>query len=320
MMTLESYCVLEELEPDKTYKVWVMAVNYTGCSLPSDRLQFTTGQSIIYNNCLFSHAETELHFDTLFLWQLHQFQSSTQSTALLCGIQSISGIKHCEQKVLLQPSEKYLFYIKAVNEAGASEQSEVFHLLKASAHPALGLSVDHKTLHFPQDTYKIMPVTENQCPSVLGELLSARGCYYWETNVSRSTAYRLGVAYSTTSRESSLGENTSSWCLQCVITPVLSTVLVIDTLERVGTLARSLVFLQCTKWTTAGFLQPALPSTMSPCSILRVAKPSWSFVWCKRKSLPKTAILRIFLDDFFLTVYQMCIRDAFGWSPASFQN
>ncbi len=41
----ESYSVLEELEPDKTYKVWVMAVNYTGCSLPSERLTFRTGQS-----------------------------------------------------------------------------------------------------------------------------------------------------------------------------------------------------------------------------------------------------------------------------------
>ena len=37
---------------------------------------------------------------------------------------SISGIKSCEHKVLLQPNENYLFYIKAVNEAGASEQSE----------------------------------------------------------------------------------------------------------------------------------------------------------------------------------------------------
>lgn len=40
----ESYCVLEELEPDKVYKVWVMAVNYTGCSLPSDKLAFRTGR------------------------------------------------------------------------------------------------------------------------------------------------------------------------------------------------------------------------------------------------------------------------------------
>lgn len=41
----ESYCVLEELEPDRTYKVWVMAVNYTGCSLPSAKLAFRTGRS-----------------------------------------------------------------------------------------------------------------------------------------------------------------------------------------------------------------------------------------------------------------------------------
>lgn len=40
----ESYCNLEELEPDKCYKVWVMAVNYTGCSMPSERLPFRTGQ------------------------------------------------------------------------------------------------------------------------------------------------------------------------------------------------------------------------------------------------------------------------------------
>lgn len=45
-----------------------------------------------------------------------------------------------------------------------------------------------------------------------------RGRYYWETIVSRSTAYRLGVAYSTASRSSPLGENRLSWCLQCVPT------------------------------------------------------------------------------------------------------
>lgn len=44
MTVKESSCVLEELQPDKTYKVWVMAVNYTGCSLPSDKLAFRTGQ------------------------------------------------------------------------------------------------------------------------------------------------------------------------------------------------------------------------------------------------------------------------------------
>lgn len=43
MTVKESSCVLEELEPDRTYKVWVMAVNYTGCSLPSGKLAFRTG-------------------------------------------------------------------------------------------------------------------------------------------------------------------------------------------------------------------------------------------------------------------------------------
>lgn len=47
MTVKESYSVLEELEPDKVYKVWVMAVNYTGCSLPSERLVFRTGQSTL---------------------------------------------------------------------------------------------------------------------------------------------------------------------------------------------------------------------------------------------------------------------------------
>lgn len=43
----ESYCTLEDLEPDKCYLVWVMAVNYTGCSLPSEKTSFRTGKRCI---------------------------------------------------------------------------------------------------------------------------------------------------------------------------------------------------------------------------------------------------------------------------------
>lgn len=56
----ESYCVLEELEPDKQYKVWVMAVNYTGCSLPSERLTFRTGQSGAFMITIYQHCLTKL--------------------------------------------------------------------------------------------------------------------------------------------------------------------------------------------------------------------------------------------------------------------
>ncbi|KAI4582823.1 hypothetical protein MJG53_008036 [Ovis ammon polii x Ovis aries] len=41
----ESYCVFEDLEPDRCYQVWVMAVNFTGCSLPSERAIFRTAPS-----------------------------------------------------------------------------------------------------------------------------------------------------------------------------------------------------------------------------------------------------------------------------------
>ncbi|KAJ6669803.1 hypothetical protein lerEdw1_000352 [Lerista edwardsae] len=40
----ESNCILEDLEPGHCYSVWVMAVNYTGCSFPSNKSTFRTGQ------------------------------------------------------------------------------------------------------------------------------------------------------------------------------------------------------------------------------------------------------------------------------------
>ncbi|XP_042276142.1 cardiomyopathy-associated protein 5 [Thunnus maccoyii] len=256
----ESYCVLEELEPDKTYKVWVMAVNYTGCSLPSERLCFRTAPSVpvIDTECC------TVTWDSAMLRWSSGTQTGQSYTLEYCrqyelegeGLRSISGIKSCEHRVLLQPNENYLFYIKAVNEAGASEQSEAalistkgtrFHLLKDSAHPALELSADETTLHYSQDTYEHVPPTDKQCPSILGELLPARGHYYWETIVSGSEAYRLGVAYSTANKNSPLGEDSLSWCLQCIPSPsgcryqllhndVQSSVFAIELPERVGIL------------------------------------------------------------------------------------
>ncbi|XP_019110402.2 cardiomyopathy-associated protein 5 [Larimichthys crocea] len=257
----ESYCALEELEPDKTYKVWVMAVNYTGCSLPSERLAFRTAPSVP----VIDTERCTVMWDSATLRWTSAKQTPEESYTLeYCrqyelegeGLRSISGIKSCDQKVLLQPNENYLFYIKAVNEAGASEQSEAalistkgtrFHLLKASAHPALELSVDQTTLHYSRDALENTPSTGEQCPSILGELLQTHGYYYWETIVSGSTAYRLGVTYSTANRNSPLGENSLSWCLQCIPTPsgcryqllhndVQSSVFVIEIPERVGTL------------------------------------------------------------------------------------
>ncbi|KAM9545563.1 cardiomyopathy-associated protein 5 isoform 1-T1 [Salvelinus alpinus] len=229
----ESYCVLEELEPDKVYKVWVMAVNYTGCSLPSERLPFRTAPSVPVidtGRCtiLWDSATLRWNVDNRTPTQSYTLEYCRQYALEGEGLRSISGIQGRQQRVLLHPNENYLFYIKAVNKAGASEQSEAalistrgtrFHLLKASAHPVLKLSEDQTTLYYPQDTYTERGDVVNECPSVLGELLPMRGHHYWETNVTRSSAYRVGVAYETANRDSLLGENSESWCLHCVPTP-----------------------------------------------------------------------------------------------------
>ncbi|XP_061134105.1 cardiomyopathy-associated protein 5 [Syngnathus typhle] len=257
----ESYCILEELEPDKSYKVWVMAVNYTGCSLPSERLIFSTAPSVP----VMDSERCSVTWDSATLRWSPAKQNPAQTFILeYCrqyelegdGLRSIAGIKNCEHKVLLQPNENYLFYIKAVNEAGASEQSEAalistkgtwFHLLKASAHSALELSEDQTTVYLSQDAHEHISSTENQSPSILGELLPAKGHHYWETTVSGCAAYRLGVAYSSARRKWLLGENKLSWCLQCIPSPCgcqyqmlhgasQSSVFVIESPQRVGTL------------------------------------------------------------------------------------
>nr|XP_057927987.1 cardiomyopathy-associated protein 5 [Doryrhamphus excisus] len=257
----ESYCVLEELEPDKSYKVWVMAVNYTGCSLPSERLIFTTAPSVP----VIDSERCTVMWDSAKLRWSPAKQSAGQSYTLeyCCqyemegdGLRSISGIRSCKREVMLQPNENYLFYIKAVNEAGASEQSEAalistkgtrFRLLKASAHPALHLSEDHTSVCLSQDAYEHAPSTDKLPPSILGELLPARGHHYWETTVLGCAAYRLGVAYSPVHRKFSLGENTQSWCLQCIPSAsgcryemlhdnTQSSIFVMESPNRVGTL------------------------------------------------------------------------------------
>ncbi|XP_046871338.1 cardiomyopathy-associated protein 5 isoform X2 [Hypomesus transpacificus] len=250
----ESYCVLEDLDAEKGYKVWVMAVNYTGCSLPSRRLTFRTAPpvpvidtercTVLWNSAVLRWSPAnQMHTPTYTLEYCRQYALEGE------GLRSISGIRSQEQQVQLQPDENYLFYIKAVNEAGASEQSEAalistrgtrFRLLKESAQPGVDLSEDQNTLVYRHSDTHI-------CPSVLGEILPARGHYYWETVVTGSPAYRIGVAYGGTNRDSPLGENNTSWCLHCIPTPsscrfellhasVQADVFVVEVPERVGTL------------------------------------------------------------------------------------
>ncbi|KAG7481401.1 hypothetical protein MATL_G00066350 [Megalops atlanticus] len=255
----ESYCTLEDLEPDKCYKVWVMAVNYTGCSLPSEKLSFKTAPSV---PTIDTERCTVCWDSATIRWSPAHPATVESYTLEYCrqyacegeGLRSISGIQSCEQKVLLNPNENYLFYIKAVNSAGASEQSEAalistrgtrFHFLTDTANPSLELSEDKTTVSYQEEAYNER-ATINECPAILGELLPPRGYHYWETTVGSSEAYRIGVAYSSTAPDSPLGENNTSWCIHCVPTAtscrfellhdsVQTAIFVVDVPTRIGT-------------------------------------------------------------------------------------
>ncbi|XP_030049088.1 cardiomyopathy-associated protein 5 isoform X2 [Microcaecilia unicolor] len=251
----ESYCILEDLEPDKCYNVWVMAVNNTGCSLPSDKSIFRTAPSMP----LIKAEDCTVCWDTAIIrWSTGNHEALESFTLEYCrqyspegeGLRSIAGIKGQELKVKVQPNENYFFYVRAVNAFGSSEQSEAalistkgtrFHLIRETACPPLEISPDGTAMSITEKS-KITGI-----PTVLGELLPARGWHYWETMVTGCKVFRIGACYSSTPGNWVLGENNTSWCMYCQSTTtsfscrflhagVVSDVLVTECPVRIGTL------------------------------------------------------------------------------------
>ncbi|NXC16340.1 CMYA5 protein, partial [Corythaeola cristata] len=225
----ESHCILEDLEPDRCYSVWVMAVNGTGCSLPSEKAIFKTAPAVPIINA----EDCTVCWDTATV-RWHIGSASAESFTLeYCrqhspegeGLRSFAGIKRPELKVSLEPNVNYFFYLRTVNPFGTSEQSEAalistkgtrFHLLSDTAHPALQISSNATVIHLPEKT------KFTGFPSVLGELLPARGCHYWEIIVSACRSYRIGICYEAVSRSSVLGLSDTSWCMRCCPTQTSS--------------------------------------------------------------------------------------------------
>ncbi|KAG9488155.1 cardiomyopathy-associated protein 5 [Eleutherodactylus coqui] len=219
----ESFCILEDLEPDKCYSVWVMAVNYTGCSLPSDKSIFRTAPSIP----LIKAEECTVCWDTAVIrWSTPHLESTESFTLEWCkqyssegeGLRSVAGIKDQQLRVSLQPGENYFFYVKAANTFGSSEQSEAalistkgtrFHLLRDTAHPALDLSPDGTVINIGEHS------EINGIPLVLGELLPAKGWHYWEMMVAECSSYSVGATFHPSPEESAITQDSTSWCMQC---------------------------------------------------------------------------------------------------------
>ncbi|NXM73750.1 CMYA5 protein, partial [Serilophus lunatus] len=246
----ESHCILEDLEPDRCYSVWVMAVNGTGCSLPSEKAIFKTAPAVPTVKA----EDCTVCWDTATIrWRVGSVSAESfvveycrQHSLEGEGLRSFAGIKKHELKVSLEPNVNYFFYLRAVNTFGTSEQSEAalistkgtrFHLLSDTAHPALQISSNATVIHLPEKT-KLTGF-----PSVLGELLPAQGCHYWEIVVSACRSYRVGICYEETTQSSVLGLNDTSWCMRCcptqtrfLHTGVMSDVHVTEHLAKIGIL------------------------------------------------------------------------------------
>ncbi|XP_069348593.1 cardiomyopathy-associated protein 5 [Eulemur rufifrons] len=219
----ESYCIFEDLEPDRCYQVWVMAVNFTGCSLPSERAIFRTAPStpvIRAEDCTVCWNTATIR------WRPANPEATETYTLEYCrqhspegeGLRSFSGIKGLQLKVNLQPNDNYFFYVRAINAFGTSEQSEAalistrgtrFLLLRETAHPALQISSNGTVISFTERRR----LTE--IPSVLGEELPACGQHYWETTVTDCPAYRLGICSSSAVQAGTLGQGDTSWYMHC---------------------------------------------------------------------------------------------------------
>ncbi|NXE15835.1 CMYA5 protein, partial [Lophotis ruficrista] len=246
----ESHCILEDLEPDRCYSVWVMAVNGTGCSLPSEKVIFKTAPAI---HTIKAEDCTVCWDKATVRW--HVGSASAESFTLeYCrqhspegeGLRSFAGIKTPELKVSLEPNVNYFFYLRAMNPFGISEQSEAalistkgtrFRLLTNTAHPALQISSNATVICLPEKT------KFTGFPSVLGELLPARGCHYWEIVVSACRSYSIGICYEAISQSSVLGLSDTSWCMRCcptqtrfLHTGVMSDVRVTEHPARIGIL------------------------------------------------------------------------------------
>ncbi|KAE8636134.1 hypothetical protein XENTR_v10002852 [Xenopus tropicalis] len=222
----ESFLILEDLEPDKCYSVWVMAVNYTGCSLPSDKALFRTAPS----SPVIKAEECTVCWDTAIVrWNTAHPESTESFTLEWCkqypsegeGLRSVAGIRDQQLKVTLQPNENYFFYVRAANVAGSSEQSEAalistkgtrFHLLRDTAHPVLELSPDGTDISISEQS-EIIGI-----PLVLGEVLPASGCHYWEMTVAGCKGYSIGATFQPSQEEYDLEQDSTSWCMQCCST------------------------------------------------------------------------------------------------------
>ncbi|XP_070969455.1 E3 ubiquitin-protein ligase Midline-1-like isoform X2 [Oncorhynchus clarkii lewisi] len=125
----------------------------------------------------------------------------------------------------LQSGTKYIFIVKAINQAGARSSepgtlktnSQPFKLDPKSAHKKLKVSHDNLTVERDETASKKghgqERFTSQSSYGVVGNVYIDSGRHYWEALIGGSTWYAVGIAYKSAPKHEWIGKNSASWVL-----------------------------------------------------------------------------------------------------------
>uniref|UniRef100_A0A8C7G8W2 E3 ubiquitin-protein ligase Midline-1 n=1 Tax=Oncorhynchus kisutch TaxID=8019 RepID=A0A8C7G8W2_ONCKI len=125
----------------------------------------------------------------------------------------------------LQSGTKYIFIVKAINQAGARSSepgtlktnSQPFKLDPKSAHKKLKISHDNLTVERDETASKKghgqERFTSQSSYGVVGNVYIDSGRHYWEALIGGSTWYAVGIAYKSAPKHEWIGKNSASWVL-----------------------------------------------------------------------------------------------------------
>ncbi|NWZ67112.1 CMYA5 protein, partial [Acrocephalus arundinaceus] len=247
----ESHCVLEDLEPDRCYSVWVMAVNGTGCSLPSEKATFKTAPAVptikaedctvCWDTATVRWRAASVSAESFILEYCRQHSAEGEGLRSvpsppkpLAISQSLGG----SSNTFLSNPRKF---IQLLPRAQCESRGQGRTFKKSSGE---GSIVPSHRAAFTDVILESHPRERTlRFPSVLGELLPAQGCHYWEIVVSACRSYRIGICYEAITESNVLGLSDTSWCMRCcptqtrfLHTGVMSDVHVTEHLARIGIL------------------------------------------------------------------------------------
>lgn len=235
----EMFCTVRNLQTGSMYEFWVTASNSAGTSDGSDRAVFTTVPAA---PSISSRAVAVCQSAVFMEWEAGSSPPPHSYALDFCQVcsgcdwtesltESVTGITSCKALIELEPSENYIFYLRAVNGGGSSERSAAInvqttgtqlYLMEQTAHLSLSILQDGLTIVYNEESQLTDPPTIHDrftsSATIMAQLVPVRGRHYWEVEVAEDMEYRVGIAYTDTPRDAHFGSNITSWCMRHILT------------------------------------------------------------------------------------------------------